>query len=107
MMALAKLKICESEFRRLYARKELSRTDLACHFGCSVSTIDGLRVQFGLPKRKTCRWRRRQVEVDPTPEEIEVRKAECRARHMAQRRNEPDSGNCLEWRQAQKLAARA
>jgi hypothetical protein len=102
MMALAKLKICESEFRRLYARKELSRTDLACHFGCSVSSIDGLRAKFGLPKRKTCRWRRRQVEVDPTPEQIAERAAECRARHMAQRRNEPDSENCLEWRRAQR-----
>ena len=107
MMALAKLKICEAEFRRLYARKELSRTYLACLFGCSVSRIDGLRAQFNLPKRKACRWRRRQVEVDPTPEQIAERAAECRARHMAQRRNELDSGNCLEWRQAQKLAARA
>lgn len=102
MMALAKLKICEAEFRRLYARKELSRTDLACHFGCSVSTIDGLCVQFDLPKRKTCRWRRIQVQADPTPDEIAVRAAECRERHMAQRRNEPDSGTCLEWRQAQR-----
>jgi len=102
MMGLAKLKISEAEFRRLYARKELSRTDLALHFRCSVTTIDGLRVQFDLPKRKICRWRRRQVKVDPTPEEIEVRKAECRARHMAERRNEPDSGTCLEWRRAQR-----
>jgi hypothetical protein len=101
MMALAKLKICEAEFRRLYARKELSRTDLALHFRCSVTTIDSLRVQFDLPKRKTCRWRRRQVEVDPTPDQIAERAAECRERHMAQRRNEPDSGTCLEWRRAQ------
>jgi hypothetical protein len=102
MMALAKLKISEAEFRRLYARKELSRTDLALHFRCSVTTIDSLRAQFDLPKRKTCRWRRRQVEVDPTPEQIAERAAECRARHMAQRRNEPDSGTCLEWRRAQR-----
>lgn len=101
-MALAKLQICEAEFRRLYARRELSRTDLACHFRCSVSSIDGLRVQFDLPKRKTCRWRRIQVQADPTPDEIAVRAAECRERHMAQRRNEPDSGTCLEWRQAQR-----
>jgi hypothetical protein len=105
MMGLAKLKISEAEFRRLYARKELSRTDLACHFGCSVSTIDGLRAQFNLPKRNTCGVPRRKVEVDPTPEQIAERAAECRARHMAQRRNEPESGTCLEWRRAQRRLA--
>ena len=103
-MALPKLKICPEEFRRLWADSELSRTDLAVHFGCSVSSIDHLRVELGLGKRKRTPWRAEQVIPDPTPEEIAERARECRERHFAERRREPDVPTCRGWRQTQRAS---
>lgn len=100
MMRNRTVTIRESEFRMLWARSHLSRTDLAVHFRCSVSSIDTMRVSLGLPRRKSNRRRATQTVPDPTPEELEQRKAECRARHMAERRQEPDSQTCRQWRES-------
>jgi hypothetical protein len=103
MMRQRTIKIREAEFRMLWSRSHLSRTDLAVHFGCSVSSIDTMRVALGLPRRKSNRRRPTQTVPDPTPEELEERKAECRARHYAERRQEPDAQTCREWRQSQRV----
>lgn len=94
------IKIREAEFRMLWSRSHLSRTDLAVHFRCSVSSIDTMRVSLGLPRRKSNRLRATQTVPDPTPQEILERARECRERHMAERRQEPDSQTCREWRQS-------
>lgn len=103
-MALPTLNICEAEFRRVWEAGELSRTEMAIHFGCSVSSIDNLRITLGLKKRKRTPWRVRQVIPDPTPEEIAERARECRERHFAERRSEPDVPTCRGWRKLQKLS---
>ena len=74
----AAIKICEKQFRRLWANG-CSRDELAHHFLCSVSSVDMMRAKLDLPKRKTCRFRPRQDTPDPTPQEIEERARECRA----------------------------
>ena len=101
-MALPTLKICEDEFRRVWEANELSRTDMAIYFNCSVSSIDYLRVKLGLGKRKRTPWRAEQVIPDPTPEEIAQRARECRERHFAEKLREPDVPTCRGWRQTQR-----
>lgn len=103
-MALPTLKICEAEFRRIWEAGELSRTDMAVHFGCSVSSIDNLRASLGLKKRKRSPWRVKQVVPDPTPEEIAERAAECKARHMAEKLKEPDILSVRQWRELTRIA---
>lgn len=53
--------------------------------GVSTSTAHKLAQRYKLPKRPKPM---RTKTVDPTPEEIEIRKAECRAKHMAERQAE-------------------
>jgi hypothetical protein len=96
-MAMAKLTICHKEFRRLWCGSDLDRTELAIHFGCSVSSIDTLRARLDLPKKKRCRYRADHVTPDPTPEEIAERARQCRERHYAQRRSE-DVPTMRKWR---------
>jgi hypothetical protein len=50
--------------------------------------LNELRREHGIPDR-VCKYRKRIV--DPTPEEIAERARECRERHFAQRRAEPDA----------------
>jgi hypothetical protein len=93
-----RLAICEAEFRQLWCDVGIDRTGLAQHFGCSVSTVDQLRAKFGLPKRKTSRFRAKQTVPDPTPEEIAERARECRNRHYAEKLREPDILPVRLWR---------
>lgn len=93
-----KVRICEAEFRRLWAAG-MSRTDLALHFDCSVSWVDGFRAQLGLSARKSAVPRECYSPFDPTPEEIAERARECREKHYAQRRLETDSASrAKSWR---------
>lgn len=103
-MALPTLRICEAEFRRVWEAGELSRTDMAIYFNCSVSSIDNLRASLGLKKRKRSPWRVKQVVPDPTPEEIAERAAECRARRMAEKLNEPDTLPVRQWRSLTRIS---
>jgi hypothetical protein len=89
MMPRKKLRICESEFRRLWTTG-WSRTQLAEHFNCSVSGIDTCRMNLALPARLRKKPRESHCALDPTPEEIEQRKKEAREIHLARRRSESE-----------------
>lgn len=91
------LLIDADQFRRLW-HEGLSRTELAVHFRCSVSTVDNTRAELRLPRRKITRHRPKYIETDPTPEEIAERAAECRARHLAEKLREPDVLPTRKWR---------
>ena len=67
---------------------------IAERLGVCMSTLHALRQRHKLPKRAVVR---RVTPKDPTPEELETRKAECRAKHFAQRRGESDE-TTLQWR---------
>lgn len=60
--------------------------ELARHFRCSVGTVRRVVREEKLrprPRHKTA-----PPAVDPTPDEIAARAAECRARHFAEKRAE-------------------
>ena len=88
-MPRKKLRICESEFRRLWTAG-WSRTQLSEHFDCSVSWIDNYRTNLALPARQRRNPRESYCALDPTPEEIEQRKKEAREIHLARRRGESE-----------------
>ena len=88
-MPRKKLRICEAEFRRLWAAG-WSRPQLAEHFDCSVSWIDNYRMGLALPVRQRRNPRESYSPFDPTPEEIEQRAQECREIHYARRRGESE-----------------
>ena len=67
---------------------------IAERLGVCMSTLHALRQRHKLPQRALVR---RVQPKDPTPEELETRKAECRAKHFAQRRGESDE-TTLQWR---------
>lgn len=63
--------------------------EIGKRFGVAASTIYWWSRQYKLPKRPKPM---KSKSPDPTPEEIAERAAECRARHLAERRAEsPDS----------------
>lgn len=66
-----------------------SRKDIAARFGVSESTVYKWMVTYKLPKRKGIE-NSGHGNPDPTPAEIEERARECRERHYAMRRAEPD-----------------
>ena len=71
--------------------------------GVSGSQVSVLRQRYGLPDRPK---RPPHTAKDPTPEEIEIRKAECRAKHMADRRAEsPDTSRVKVWRHIKRALA--
>jgi len=61
-------------------------TEIAHHFGVSVSTIHAYRQKWDLRFREQIP---KSFHPDPTPEEIEIRKKEIRDRHMALMRAMP------------------
>jgi len=67
---------------------------IAERLGVCMSTLHALRQRHKLPQRALVR---RVQPKDPTPEELESRKAECRAKHFAQRRGESYE-TTLQWR---------
>ncbi|MEX0670877.1 MAG: hypothetical protein WD060_10520 [Pirellulales bacterium] len=70
--------------------------EIAVTIGVCMSTLHAMRKRYGLPKRQQVR---RVVTVDPTPDELEVRKRECREKHFAQRRGETDETSRIKvWR---------
>lgn len=68
---------------------------MAKRFGVSSSTIHVWSRRYKLPRRPKPMPHR---SVDPTPEEIERLKAECRERHYAQRRSESDDTSRIKAR---------
>jgi hypothetical protein len=61
---------------------------IAAHLGIRRQRLHELRREHGIPDRPN-KFRKRIV--DPTPDEIAERARECRERHFAQRRAEPDA----------------
>lgn len=62
-----------------------SAEDIGRRFGVSTSTVYKWAAQYKLPARAKPQQAERG---NPTPEQIAERAAECRAKHMAQRRAE-------------------
>lgn len=74
---MAKRLACTSEqLHRMWA-SGMSYADIAAALGCAQSTVHNLKERYKLPPRK--RRLRPDYEVDPTPEQIAERAAQCRA----------------------------
>jgi hypothetical protein len=74
------------ELQRLWVNG-IRVADIAVRFNVSVGTVHEWAKRFKLPKRPRVLP---DLVVDPTPEEIEQRKRECRERHYASRRAESE-----------------
>ncbi|NBT05580.1 MAG: hypothetical protein EBS54_02085 [Betaproteobacteria bacterium] len=82
----------------LWADHSLSRAQVAGRLGISVAMLYRLMRRHKLPPRPK---ELKAPVPDPTPEEIAERARECRERHYAQRRAEPDqltSSKVSQWR---------
>ena len=64
-----------------------SYKEIAASLGVSESYVHKLKDRHKLPNRAR---KQGKPTVDPTPEEIETRAAEARARHLARRRSETE-----------------
>ena len=80
---------------RLWSDDGMTRTEIARELGVTASQLTLLASRHSLRARK--RQQRAFTMCDPTPEELEVLKAECRERHFAQRRGETEE-TTLQWR---------
>lgn len=74
------------ELFRLWADESLTRAEVARLLGVTAGQLAKLASRHGLGFRG--RRQRAFSMDDPTPEQIAERAAECRAKHMAQRRAE-------------------
>jgi len=72
---------------QLWNDHTLTRVQVSTMLGISATHLTRLVARHKLPPRR--RDYRRDV-ADPTPDEIAQRAAECREKHFAQRRAEPD-----------------
>ena len=70
---------CPVTLRQLWARGD-SYQEIAAALGCSQSYISRLKVRHRLPDRQ--KPTSEILADDPTPEQIEQRAAECRARRL-------------------------
>lgn len=71
--------------KRLWAAGK-THSEIAAALGCSAGYVEKLRIRHGLPRRPQCHHG--PQEDDPTPEQIEERKAAIRARNLEALRNE-------------------
>ena len=85
---MAKVKYSLAELHRLWVGGA-SYDEIAAALGCASSYIGRLRERHKLPPRSVPVARRKPRE-DPTPEEVEQRKAEIRERNMAKMRSESE-----------------
>lgn len=72
---------------KLWADSSLNRDDIARRLGVGGTTLQHAIHRYKLPPRDIPQSRR-EPRADPTPSEIEQRKAEIRARHLAKLRAE-------------------
>lgn len=72
----------------LWRESDLTRVEVARQLGVTENQLTKLAARHGLGPRG--RQHRAFSMDDPTPDEIATRAAECRERHYAQRRAEPD-----------------
>ena len=83
---------------QLWNDHTLTRVQVSSRLGISATHLTRLVTRHKLPPRR--RDYRRDV-ADPTPYEIAQRAAECREKHFAQRRAEPDcstTSKVSKWR---------
>ena len=76
--------------RRLWLLTTMTTQEIAYEVGCSRQYVSYRVEQMGLPPRGKPA---NSDEPDPTPEEIAERAAQCRARHLREKRAEPYEGN--------------
>jgi len=79
---VAPLRYSVEHLRKLWARGDTYQ-EIAAALGCKATSIDDLKKRHGLPNRGR---RQGRPVADPTPEQIEERKAALRERHMAEMR---------------------
>ena len=72
---------------RLWNDHTLTRVQVSAMLGISPTHLTRLVARHKLPPRPRDR---NQKTVDPTPEEIAERARQCREKHLAERRAEPD-----------------
>lgn len=72
---------------KLWGDHTLTRVQVSAMLGISPTHLTRLVARHKLPPRPRDR---NQKTVDPTPEEIAERARQCRERHLAERRAEPD-----------------
>jgi hypothetical protein len=70
---------CAVTLHRLWARGD-SYSEIAAALGCSQSFVQRLKTRHKLPNRQKAT--KDILADDPTPEQIEERAAECRARRI-------------------------
>jgi transposase-like protein len=87
-MRTMRVQIDAARLFALWADQSLTRAEVARELGVTAGQLTRLAGRHGLPAR--ARKRRAFSMADPTPDEIAKRAAECRARHMEQRRNETE-----------------
>ena len=68
---------------------DMVKAEICQRLGVSVSHLSVLAKRHHLPKRRPVKC---QSDVDPTPEEIEERAAECRARRVHSEQMHPSAG---------------
>lgn len=80
----------QSTLRRVWASGS-TYSEMTLYLGVTKDQLFRLRDRLGLPLRLDRSQRKKpKRQRDPTPEEIAAACAEIRAKHLEQRRNEPD-----------------
>jgi hypothetical protein len=72
--------------RRLWLNTTMTQQEIAFELGCSRQHVSYCVAEMGLPPRGKPANRN---DPDPTPEEIAERAAQCRARHLREKKAEP------------------
>lgn len=81
----------ERLLRQLWDDATLTNRQIAQRLKITESYLCKLRERLELPRRCPAHS---LPSYDPTPEEIAVRAAQCRQKHLAQRRAEKDETSC-------------
>lgn len=75
-----------AKLHRLYADRSLTLDEIARLIGFSQCHLAKLLKRHGIERRERNNDMRGRPKPDPTPEEIAERAAECRAKHLAEKR---------------------
>ena len=75
----------------------MSNSELCRHLRVTSGTLWSLGKKYGLPHRGTLPGGKRTQQVDPTPEEIAERAAECRARRPVEEQARDEAAGRCRW----------
>lgn len=92
---MAAINIDVPELFRLYNDPSIPTTELCRMLNISNGSLHRLRMRYGLPLRPAQPCNRRHD--DPTPEEIEERAAECRARRSPNEKARMERSGLVRW----------